>query len=297
MNYKNELKIKGKMNKMTSNNNINIINRSETFDTLLEKSVTVVTAYYRIKSKHNAQTYDEWIRNLLLNVGDSCKMVIFTSPELLTYLNLMCKKNKKGAEFTVISIPIKDFKIVQEYPPDVWSHQYSLDPQKACGRTIECYLIWNSKLWFIKQAMERNIYRSDKYVWIDIGSFRNNNPSVCASILEKFPSYDRVSTDKIDITLIRPYLPHEMNQKIFFNSLHLGGMFGGGVHAIHQLYELFYDSLHLYLSKKHFAGCDQQILSTCYMRNPKLFNLVTKKNPHDVWDVWFYLYKYWNLEK
>lgn len=279
---------------MSSNH---FIKQSDTVNTLLEKSVTVVTAYYRIKSKHNAQTYDEWIRNLLLNVADSCKMVIFTSPELLTYLNAICKKNKKGAAFTVISIPMKDFKIAQEYPPDVWSHQYSLDPQKACGRTIECYLIWNSKLWFIKQAMERNIYKSDKYVWIDIGSFRNNNPSVCASVLENFPSYDRVSNDKIDITLIRPYLPHEMNQLIFFNSVHLGGMFGGGIRAIHQLYELFYESLHLYLSKKHFAGCDQQILSTCYMRNPKLFNLVTKKNPHELWDIWFYLYKYWNLQK
>ena len=78
---------------MTSNH---FINHSETFDTLLEKSVTVVTAYYRIKSKHSAQTYDEWIRNLLLNVGDSCKMVIFTSPELLTYLNAICKKMIKS---------------------------------------------------------------------------------------------------------------------------------------------------------------------------------------------------------
>lgn len=278
---------------MSSNH---FIKHSDTVNTLLEKSVTVVTAYYRIKSKHNAQTYDQWIQNLLLNVGESCKMVIFTSPELLTYMNAICKKNKKGATFTVISMPMKDFKIVQEYPPDVWSYQYSLDPQKACGRTIECYLIWNSKIWFIKQAMERNIYGSDKYVWIDIGSFRNNNPSVCASVLENFPSYDRISNDKIDITLIRPYLPHEMNQLIFFNSVHLGGMFGGGIRAIHQLYDLFYESLHLYLSKKHFAGCDQQILSTCYMRNPKLFNLVTKK-PYELWDIWFYLYKYWNLQK
>lgn len=264
---------------------------------ILEKSVTVVTAYYRVKSKHDPQTYLQWMNNLLLSVGHSCKMVIFTSPDLLEYMNEICKKNKKGAVFTVISIPLKDFKIVQEYTPDTWFHQYSLDPQKACGRTIECYLIWNSKLWFIKQAMERNIYGSDKYIWIDIGSFRNNNPDVCASLLETFPSYDHVSSDKVDITLIRPFLSHEMNKLIFFNSVHLGGMFGGGIHAICQLYKLFYESLHLYLSKKHFAGCDQQILSTCYMRNPKLFNLVTKKNPSDPWDIWFYLYKHWNLQK
>ena len=262
-----------------------------------EKSVTIVTAYYRIKSKHDSRKYDEWIHNLLLNVGKSCKMVIFTSPELVEYMNATCKKNIKGAVFTVISIPMKDFMIVGQYPSNVWSHQYSLDPQKACGRTVECYFIWNSKLWFIKEAMERNVYGSDKYAWIDIGSFRNSDPTVCASILDNFPVYEQVSHDKVDIMLIRPFLPHEMKKFVFFNTVHLGGMFGGGVDAIRELYGLFYTSLYFYLSKKYFAGCDQQILSTCYMRNPELFNLITKKNAHDAWDVWFYLYKYWNISK
>jgi len=283
------------MNHSENYNDDDITSITTVTNTTLEKSVTVVTAYYRIKSKHDPRKYDEWIHNLLLHVGESCRMVIFTSPELVPYMNAICEKNKKGAAFTVISMPMKDFKIVKEYPPNVWWHQYSLDPQKACGRTVECYLIWNSKLWFIKEAMERNVYGSDKYVWIDIGSFRNNDATIRASVLENFPLYERVSNDKIDIMLIRPYLPHEMNQLVFFNTVHLGGMFGGGVGVIRQLYDFFYESLHFYISTNCFAGCDQQILSTCYMRNPDLFNLVTKKNPNDPWDVWFYLYKYWNI--
>jgi hypothetical protein len=99
--------------------------------------------------------------------------------------------------------------------------------------------------------------------------------------------------------LIQPYLPHEMNQLIFFNTVHLGGgMFGGGIKAVNQLFQLFYKALDVYISGKQFAGCDQQILSTCYMRAPELFNLVTKKqdnNINDAFDVWFYLYNYWNL--
>lgn len=267
---------------------------NNTANSSLEKSTTIVTAYYRIKSKHDPQKYEEWMHNLLVNVGKSCKMVIFTSPELVQYIENICEKNKKGATFTVISIEIKDLKIAQYYSKNVWWKQYSLDPQKACRRTIGCYLIWNSKIWFMNQAIERNIYGSDKYIWTDIGSFRNNDSAVCASILEKFPLYERISNDKIDIMLIRPYLPHEMNQIVFFNTVHLGGIFGGGVNAVRQLYKLFYESLHFYLTNNHFAGCDQQILSTCYMRNPKLFNLVTKKNPNDPWNEWFYLYKHWN---
>jgi len=279
-------------------NSISIyMNHSETSDhnTALEKSVTIVTAYYHIKSKHDPQKYDEWINNLLVNVSKSCNMVIFTSPELVNYIKEICEKNKNGAAFTVISMELKNLKIAKQYPPDVWWKQYSLDPQKACGRKVGCYLIWNSKLWFMNEAIERNVYGSDKYVWIDIGSFRTNDPAVCASIFDKFPVYECISYDKVDIMLIRPYLSYEMKQIVFFNTVHLGGMFGGGVHAIRQLYKLFYESLDYYISKNYFAGCDQQILSTCYMRNPKLFNLVTKRNPNDSWNEWFYLYKFWNI--
>jgi hypothetical protein len=265
-------------------------------DNTLEKSVTIVSAYYCIKSKHKPQQYDVWIRNLLLGVGRFCKMVIFTSPDLVDYMNATCKQNTRGALFTVIGIPMKDFKLLKRYPLKIWAHQYSMDPQKACGRTVECYLIWNSKLIFMKEAMERNVYGSDKYAWIDIGSFRTAD----TTILEHFPVYERVSEDKIDIMLIRPYLPHEMNQLIFFNTVHLGGMFGGSIASINKLFQLFYKAFDIYITGKQFAGCDQQILSTCYMRSPELFNLVTKTQDSDVndtWNVWFYLYKYWNLEK
>ena len=265
-----------------------------------KKSVTIVTAYYCVKSKHSPQKYHVWIRNLLLGVGRFCKMVIFTSPDLINYINAICNKNTKGALFTVIGIPMKEFKLLQRYPLKIWAHHYSMDPQKACGRTIECYLIWNSKLIFMKEAIERNVYGSDKYVWIDIGSFRS------ADTLEHFPVYERVSEDKIDIMLIQPYLPHEMNQLIFFNTVHLGGMFGGGIEAINKLFQIFYKALDIYIAGKQFAGCDQQILSTCYIRSPELFNLVIKNKDNqdnhindtwnnDIWNVWFYLYKYWNL--
>ena len=261
-----------------------------------KKSVTIVTAYYCVKSKHSPEQYHAWIQNLLLGLGKFCKMVIFTSPDLINYMNAICNKNTKGALFMVIGIPMKEFKLLQRHPLKIWAHQYSMDPQKACGRTVECYLIWNSKLMFMKEAIERNVYGSDKYVWIDIGSFR----SADATILEHFPVYQRVSEDKIDIMLIRPYSHDEMNQLIFFNTVHLGGMFGGSIASINKLFQLFYKALDIYITEKQFAGCDQQILSTCYMRTPELFNLVTKKqdnNINDMWDIWFYLYKYWNLEK
>jgi hypothetical protein len=265
-------------------------NNQPEIETGIKGTVTVVTAYYRVKSKHEPSQYDAWINNLLLHVGRNCKMVIFTSPDLIGYMNAVCEKNALGASFTVISLEMKEFKLLKRYPLKMWVEQYAMDPQKWCGRTIECYLIWNSKLMFLKEAMNRNIYGSDKYVWIDIGSCRTTTN---AKLLEHFPRYEKVSNDdKVDIVLIHQYAPEEMKQVIFYNSVHLGGMFGGNIKAINRLHEQFYKALDVYLCGKCFAGCDQQILSTCYVHNPEMFNLIIPDSTKG--DIWFYLYHHWS---
>ena len=260
-------------------------------------TVTVVTAYYRVKSKHEPKQYNVWINNLLLHVGPNCKMVIFTSPDLVEYMNAVCQKNALGASFTVISMEMKEFKLLKRYPLKTWIQQYAMDPQKSCGRTIECYLIWNSKLIFLKEAMERNIYGSDKYVWVDIGSYRTtNSTSKESNELEHFPRYENISNnDKVDIVLLRPYAPEEMNQVIFHNTVHLGGMFGGNTRALNRLYGQFYKALDVYICGKCFAGCDQQVLSTCYVHNPEIFNTLIPDSKKG--DVWFYLYHHWGCLK
>jgi len=93
-------------------------------------TVTVVTAYYCVKSKHEPKQYHAWINNLLLRVGRACKMVIFTSSDLVEYMNAVCKKNDLGASFTVISMEIKEFKLLKRYPLKMWVQQYAMDPQK-----------------------------------------------------------------------------------------------------------------------------------------------------------------------
>jgi hypothetical protein len=259
-------------------------------------TVTVVTAYYCVKSKHEPKQYHAWINNLLLHVGRNCKMVIFTSPDLIEHMNAVCQKNTLGASFTVISMEMKEFKLLKRYPLKIWIQQYAMDPQKSCGRTIECYLIWNSKLIFLKEAIERNIYGSDKYVWVDIGSYRTTVTGSTLNKLEHFPRYENISNnDKVDIVLVHPYAEEEMNQVIFHNTVHLGGMFGGNTSAINRLYRQFYKALDIYICGRCFAGCDQQILSTCYVHNQEMFNLIIPDSKQG--NVWFYLYHHWSFLK
>ena len=122
-------------------------------------SVTVVTCYYKIKSKHSHDNYDKWITNFLWNV--SCNLVIFTSPDLIEYI---VKKRQRFLDKTrIISIEFKELPVYKLYK-ELWEQQYQMDNQKDTGRTKECYVLWNSKVYFLRQAMEANLFLSDKFI-------------------------------------------------------------------------------------------------------------------------------------
>lgn len=245
-------------------------------------SSTLVTCYYKVKSKHSHKYYDEWIGYFLNNLNTN--IIIFTSNDLVNYL---MEKTKNKDKIHIIALNFNDLPIKKKYEK-IWDEQYALDPEKHI-RTKECYIIWNSKFDFVRQAIELNPFNSDKFVWNDIGSFRNPK---YLKILESYPKYEKISKDKIDISLVVPF---RTNQDFFFNSIHFGGaIFGGGKDIMLMMANKFYEMFDTYLEKKLFIGCDQQILASLYMKNKELFNCVSTNN---FYDKWFELYAYYYLKK
>jgi hypothetical protein len=247
----------------------------------MNNSATVVTCYYRVKSKHPSEHYDQWINNFLPNVH--CNLVIFTSPDLKDYIQ---EKRKHLPEKThIICIELHDLEIARRYK-EFWSRQYELDKSKWCGRTIECYILWNSKLWFVKQAIDLNPFQSDKYVWTDIGCLRDQN---ITNRVQNYPNYDKISTRKIDIVLLQDI--QDNTQTYFLDEVHFAGaMFGSDSKTMLQLYYLFYEKLDTFIRQDKFIGCDQQTISSIYNENRELFNIV---RPINKWiDEWFYLWQY-----
>ena len=57
------------------------------------ESVTIVSCYYRVKSKHPHSKYNEWISNFLRNLRNN--IIIFTSEDLVEYLKEIGKDNSK----------------------------------------------------------------------------------------------------------------------------------------------------------------------------------------------------------
>lgn len=246
-------------------------------------SVTVVTCYYKIKSKHSHDDYDKWISNFLSNVP--CNLIIFTSPDLIEYI---AEKRLRFLDRTIIN-PIEFEKLpVYKLYENLWEKQYEMDKQQDTGRTKECYVLWNSKVYFLRQAMETNTFSSDKFIWADIGCLRSEgqNPNLLTQLRTNFPVYEKISKNKLDIVLLEPI--ENAEQKIFIDEIHFSGaMFGGHKGVILMLYELFYKRLYEHIQAGIFIGCDQQTISSIYNDNREFFNCISSND-------WFYLWDYYS---
>jgi hypothetical protein len=57
-----------------------------------------------------------------------------------------------------------------------WEHQLDMDPEKRRHASYQLFWIWLSKTWFVQQAVQRNYFNTDFFVWTDIGCFRHKVP-------------------------------------------------------------------------------------------------------------------------
>lgn len=241
-------------------------------------SITVVSCYYKIKSKRSHDCYDIYIDNLFNNINTDVNFVVFTSKDLENYL---LDKTKLLKNIKIIVKEFEEIELLRKYE-NIWENQYNLDFKKDVGRGIECYVLWNSKLNFVKESIQHNFFNSDKFIWMDIGMIRNND---YLEDLKKFPQYDSVSNEKIDIVLLSNFT--DPNQKFFQDEVHFSGaMYGGGINAFTELIELYYKKFDEYLVNNKFIGCDQQVISSVYLENMNLINPITAVG---YTDPWFYL--------
>ena len=248
-------------------------------------SVTVVSCYYKIKSKRSHCNYDNYINKLFNNINSDVNFLLFTSKDLENYF---LEKTNSLKNIKIIIKEFNDIPLFNQYK-HIWNKQYEIDLLKNTGRGIECYVLWNSKLNFIKEAIEMNIFNSTKFIWMDIGMIRNNDFTIS---LQYFPKENNISNEKINIVLLNEFT--NLDQKYFQDEVHFSGaMYGGPVDAFEKLINLYYNKFDEYLINNKFIGCDQQIISSVYLENTNLFNPV---KPIGYTDPWFYLINYYSQE-
>jgi len=128
---------------------------------------TVVTSYFRIKSKHSRNKYNRWMRNIL-SMQDA--MVMFATSEEVERIKKL-RKNVPG-KTVVVTMQLNQTRMLTYYNRTFWEIQHSTDPESAFHNE-NLYVIRNEKIEFLKKTVKVNPFMSDFFAWIDFGYVRN----------------------------------------------------------------------------------------------------------------------------
>lgn len=258
----------------------------------LEKKpgVTVVTAYYEVLSKLPKAVYQRWASNFLS--GIACNLIIFTDTlENARWLQEL--RSKFESQTRCIVQPFHQLWFQTQYGDALWKEQHERDPEKR-RHSPQLYVIWHEKIKFVTRSIALNPFKSTKFVWCDIGYFRDAEmlmpDSPLSSIYRDFPVESNIPNDKILFLEIVPWPTHGQETRIFYD--HIGGGLFAGTADILQQYESFYCTMfEKYKEEKRFLGKDQILINAIYLSNKSFFQLIPSQY-NIAPSNWFYLAEY-----
>jgi hypothetical protein len=229
-------------------------------DELITSTSTVVTAYFTLKSKFAKEDYLIWMNNML-SLQDA--MVIFTSDEMIQTIQYM--RSHATNRTVIIPFDLNQLEIVQNYDAKFWQHQLDIDPEKRIHRSYELFWIWLSKSFFVTQAIQLNPYKSDIFMWSDIGCYRNSRYHSKQMIIQiPLIPKDRILQMAHHEPRPPPYIwwNDKYTQKPLF--YHSGSQMIGYQDTWKRFHKEFLKTVQGFVQREMFLGEDQTVLqSTC----------------------------------
>jgi hypothetical protein len=246
------------------------------------RPVTVVSCYYRIPSKFPPAQYDEWIANFM---SLPMNTIIYSTGEALRDLEAKYPASEKRK---YIDRPIAEFEL-SKYD---LSHDLEMDKETSIGHSIDLYKVWGEKTFFIADAIARNVYKSNKFLWCDIGCFRD---TTAMRRFEGFPTGAQIIPGKITMLQLEPFrgtdVAYPINEQ-FRGRVTVGGTVFGGYAETCLWFRDAYASILGEANKAGvFKGKDQDLFAFLIMRNPTRFNLL-RPLQNESYNSWFHLHIY-----
>ena len=248
----------------------------------IKDDLTLVSAYYRIKSKHLYEEYLAWLDNLVrLNKS----FVFFTNKEFMPILKKM-RPIEYHYKTVFIELEMEKFYSYKNFYKE-FNQSFGIDIENKI-HTVPLYLIWAEKFMFLKKAIFHNYFNSKCFYWIDAGYFRDEK-NIMQKYLYNWPSIKKCFSDKrLLMGQVRNFSENEKRKIINFDidahkrlqrSINVAGnFFGGQAENIIKFGSYYYNALKLFIRKKIFVGKDQNIFTYVAFKNPKIINLVPSVN-------------------
>ena len=243
--------------------------------------LTIVSSYYKIKSKHKPREYIDWLNNIA-KINKS--IVFFSNKKFMPHLKRI--RPKKFHNKTVFNtVEIEDFYSYKHFLKE-FTDSWKVDFEKSY-HTIPLYLIWAEKCNFLKKVIEDNYFNSTCFYWIDAGLFREKKEM--HKYIENWPSTKKCYEDQrllmgqvrnISYIEKQKIINFDIDSHIYLQK-HInvaGNIFGGQAKSIIKFINLYYDSLKLFINKNIFIGKDQNIFTYISLSYPEIVKLVYCKS-------------------
>ena len=247
---------------------------------------TIITAFYQIRSKFSKEQYLEWGKTFMKLESP---IVLFTEENLIPKLRIL----RENRPITFVPIPFEELDTWTLYK-DKWIENHKIDPENSY-HTPELYAIWAQKAFFVERAIKSNYFNTNYFFWCDFGAFRN--PNIDNRILQTFPQTTYFKGDKVllqsigDLTesdkIIKDDGIYAEKISANWNDVRLvGGLWGGSISACLKWKKEYQEMLELYFNKGRFAGKDQIVMLSTYLKNPTLAAVI-KCTLSNI-DEWFF---------
>ena len=233
---------------------------------LITSPSTVVTAYFTLKSKFAKAEYLKWMTSML-SIQDA--MVIFTSPEMIGTMQSL--RSHATNRTVIIPFELSQIELLQKYDEQFWEQQLEKDPEKRVHHSYQLFWIWLSKSFFVKTAIDIDVFNSDIFMWSDIGCYRNSryNGKEIIVHIPQIPK-DRILQMAHHEPKPPPYIwwNDKYSQSAYF--YHSGSQMIGYKTTWLQLHREFTATVEGFVQRGMFIGEDQTVLQSTCLRVPSL---------------------------
>ena len=168
-------------NNYSDNNNHN--------DKYFEDVLTLVSAYYQVKSKHSHLEYLSWIRNILLL---NKSLVFFASKKFMPIIKKL-RPIKLHYKTIFVELEMKHFYSYKHFKKE-FNKSFYIDLENSY-QSIPLYMVWAEKNMFLKKAILNNTFHSKCFYWIDAGYFREKKVNM-KKYINNWPSTKKCFEDK-----------------------------------------------------------------------------------------------------
>lgn len=129
--------------------------------------ITFSSCFYILKSKFDPKNYIYWMNNFI-SIVKHFNLVIYTDQNAIKYINI-----KGNPRIKIVLKPMETFHQFKKKTDWIKNHDKKINLHQVVDWEVN--MLWNEKIWFVKETIEKKYFETEFYGWCDIGYFRNRS--------------------------------------------------------------------------------------------------------------------------